>query len=379
MSSRIPREIEDAMIAAYLDGATQEEVAAQFGYSRGTCITVLQRRGIKARNPADKLRTLAQARSIPKEHEDAMIVAYVAGATAKEAAAQFGYSDVSCFNVLRRRGIASRSISEARSMAREHEDAIVEAYLAGASAERAAAQFGYNHVTGLNVLKRRGIKTRSLSEAQRRYAVDENFFDYIDMPDKAYWLGFLTADGLIGDYFVRINLQVRDVDHLHKFTASLRSEQPVTFRDNVSSNGVVTKQSVIIINSLRLVRALNRLGLTPNKTFTVRPCEAVPEELLTDYWRGVFDGDGSISRSGLLGVKWQVSLVGNRFMVEGFREFIARFVNSNANVRSLKSIFRVGYFGRAVPRAVTQVLYGNAMIFLDRKYALARELCGNHL
>src|SRR6266849_10068182 len=119
MSSRIPREIEDAMIAVYLDGATQEEVAAQFGYSRGTCITVLQRRGIKARNPADKLRTLAQARSIPKEHEDAMIVAYVAGATAKEAAAQFGYSDVSCFNVLRRRGIASRSISEAHKISRE--------------------------------------------------------------------------------------------------------------------------------------------------------------------------------------------------------------------------------------------------------------------
>ena len=342
-------------------------------------MSVLRRRGIKTRNPAEKLRSLAQARSIPKAHEDAMIAAYLAGATAKEAAAQFGYSDVSCFNVLRRRGITSRSISEARSMPREHEDAIVEAYLVGASAKQAAAQFGYNHVTGLNVLKRRGIKTRSLSEAQRRYAVDESFFDYIDTPDKAYWLGFLTADGLIGDHFVRINVQVRDVDHLHKFTASLRSEQPVTFRDNVSSNGVVTKQSVIIINSLRLVRALNRLGLTPNKTFTVRPCEAVPEELLTDYWRGVFDGDGSISRSGLLGVNWQVSLVGNRFMVEGFREFIARFVNSNANVRPLKNSFRVGYFGRAVPRAVMQVLYGNATIFLDRKYALARQLCGEDL
>ena len=78
-------------------------------------------------------------------------------------------------------------------------------------------------------------------------------------------------------------------------------------------------------------------------------------------------------------VKWQMSLVGNRFIVEGFREFIARFVNTNAGVRPLKNIFRVAYSGRLVTRAVAQVLYGNATISLDRKYALARELCGTHL
>jgi hypothetical protein len=62
---------------------------------------------------------------------------------------------------------------------------------------------------------------RTLSEALRRYALDESFFNCIDTEDKAYWLGFLTADGLIGDDFVRIDLQLRDIDHLHKFTASL--------------------------------------------------------------------------------------------------------------------------------------------------------------
>jgi hypothetical protein len=66
-------------------------------------------------------------------------------------------------------------------------------------------------------------------------------------------------------------------------------------------------------------------------------------------------------------------------MVEGFREFIARFVNTNAGVRPIKSVFRIAYFGRVIPRAVAQVLYENATIYLDRKYALVRQLCGKDL
>ena len=378
MPSRVPREIEDAMIAAYLDGATQEEVAAQFGYSRDTCIHVLQRRGIKARSISEAM-TASDKRRMPKELEDAMVAAYLAGATLEQAAGQFGYSTTACQTALRRRGITPRTLSEASRMPYEHEDTIIELYLAGATLEEAAAQFGYTPRTVINVLKRRGITRRSRSEAQRRYAVDESFFDNIDTEDKAYWLGFLTADGLITDHVVRINLQLRDIDHLYKFTASLRSEQTVTFRDTIASNGIVTKQAVIIISSRRLVRALNRLGLTSNKTFTVRPCEAVPEELLADYWRGVFDGDGSISSSGLLGITWKMSLVGNKFMVEGFHDFIASFVNTKANVRPFKNVFTISYSGRMVTRAVAQVLYENATIYLDRKYDRAKKLCGRDL
>src|SRR5947209_1873680 len=197
MPSRVPRETEDAMIAAYLDGATQEEVAAQFGCSRDTCIRVLQRRGIKARSISEAMTASDKVRRTPKELEDAMVAAYLAGATLEQAAAQFGYSATACQTALKRRGITPRTLSEASRIPREHEDIIIELYLAGVTLEEAAARFGYSPGTVINVLKRRAITRRSLSEAQRRYAVDESFFDYIDTEDKAYWLGFLTADGLI--------------------------------------------------------------------------------------------------------------------------------------------------------------------------------------
>lgn len=235
MSSRIPKEREDAIIATYLNGASKEEAAALFGYSSKVCHNALKRRGIKARNVSEAMFASPHIRRIPKEHEEAMVAAYLAGSTAMQAAAQFGYSDASCFKALRDRGVASRSASEVCRMPSEHEDAIVAAYLAGASAKQAAEQFGYSRATGQNVLKRRGVPTRPLSETHRRYTVDEGFFDSIDTPDKAYWLGFLTADGVIGDSFVRIHLKLDDTDHLCKFTASLRSEQPISFRENVCS------------------------------------------------------------------------------------------------------------------------------------------------
>lgn len=151
---RTPKEHEDAMIIAYLAGATQEEAFAQFGYDKTTCSNILKRNGIAVRE-----------RRIPKDHEEAIIAAYLAGATQEDAASLFGYDGKTCANILKRRSIIPRSSSETSRMPKEHEDGIIAAYLGGASAERAAAEFGYTDDTCFNVLKRRGITPRSHAEA----------------------------------------------------------------------------------------------------------------------------------------------------------------------------------------------------------------------
>ena len=45
--------------------------------------------------------------------------------------------------------------------------------------------------------KRWGIKTRSLSDSHKVYYLNENYFEKIDTEEKAYWLGFIYADGYI--------------------------------------------------------------------------------------------------------------------------------------------------------------------------------------
>ena len=261
----------------------------------------------------------------------------------------------------------------------EHRDAMVAAYLAGATAEEAAAQFGYSYMACIFALKQRGIKPRGRSETHRRYAVDETFFDVIDAEAKAYWLGFLTADGTIGDDYVRLGLQERDIDHLYKFAASLHSDHPVVLKESALL-GKVYHAGEVHMGSMRLAAALKRLGVGERKSFAVSPCEQVPAGLLPHYWRGIFDGDGTITlawarRFGA--IKWTVSLVGNKEIVSGFETFVRQRTGWETRVDLDKPgsrIFKVRYSGVALPQAILSVLYRDATIFLERKYRLACDV-----
>ena len=252
----------------------------------------------------------------------------------------------------------------------EHRDAMVAAYLAGATAKEAASRFGYSYMACISALKQKGIEPRTNGETHRKYHVDEMFFDVIDTEAKAYWLGFLTADGTVGDDHIILGLQEQDVLHLHKFTASLGSNHPVTIRDN-KLNGTIHRYGQVHIGSMRLAAALKRLGVGERKSFTVRPCEHVPQALLHHYWRGVFDGDGfiTLTRSRKVGSTiWLIGLVGNREMVTGFESFIQRFVKAEATIKPHYRIFMIRYGGVALPQAILRLLYQDATIFLTRKH-----------
>ena len=170
------------MIEAYLAGATLEQAAALFGYSLSTCRNILFRHNVPIRSFR-----------VPLEHEESIKAAYLAGASAKEAVAPFGYSDSTCLKILHRNGIPVRI----QQIPPEHEEAIVKAYQEGATAKQSAA--------------------------------DESFFDQIDTEKKAYWLGFLTADGSVNlkNGSITLALKASDQAHIYKFAADLGSQHPV--------------------------------------------------------------------------------------------------------------------------------------------------------
>lgn len=71
------------------------------------------------------------------------------------------------------------------------------------------------------------IKARKLGLSKYPYTCDYNYFDKIDSEEKAYWLGFIFADGYISvnensnSGCVGIDLCLSDIDHLKKFNKSI--------------------------------------------------------------------------------------------------------------------------------------------------------------
>ena len=135
-----------------------------------------------------------------------------------------------------------------------------------------------------------------------KYYYNEDYFKKIDTAEKAYWLGFLYADGCITRFYrneklksmsLELTLQDGDCEHLIKFKDALESNVPIQHK--IISNKY--KSDRIVINCTNMCRDLIELGCTPVKSLTLEfpNNNILPDKYLRDFIRGYFDGDGGVS------------------------------------------------------------------------------------
>ena len=135
-----------------------------------------------------------------------------------------------------------------------------------------------------------------------KYYYNEDYFKKIDTAEKAYWLGFLYADGCITRFYrnenlksmsLELTLQDEDYAHLVKFKEALESNVPIQHK--IINNKY--KSDRIVINCTSMCRDLIKLGCTPVKSSTLEfpNNDILPDEYLRDFIRGYFDGDGGVS------------------------------------------------------------------------------------
>ena len=247
---------------------------------------------------------------------------------------------------------------------------MIEAYERGLSGKEAAAICGKATRTFYGVLRRAGKEARPI----RKYSLDESFFDVIDSEEKAYWLGFISADGCVTKNSIVIEISDKDEEHLEKLLVSLKSNYNIYEREVEKSDGIHRYVSVSI-NSKKMVNSLYKLGVSERKSLTIKPPLDKLNGLDVHYWRGVFDGDGGMTfpreTQGKGAGAISVYLVGSYDMVDSFSKFISNKIETKAQTRKHESIFRVTYSGNALPKKVIKYMYSNSSIFLDRKKILA--------
>lgn len=225
---------------------------------------------------------------------------------------------------------------------------------------------------------------------KRKYQLDEKLFNYIDSEAKAYWLGFLAADGSISKYSLSLELNNKDIKQIENFRYFIKSNYQIKpTRKNCSR---------LRVNSVILNQSLIALGIHPNKTSDVQT-PPLQSKLLQHFYRGVFDGDGWITsrirkpaktnrkRKNKFGQYYSENA---RYCEIGFSSGSKQFINEihkwiqtklKINCGFLikrqkknQSVYQLTFGGNQLFEKVLNLLYQEATIYLDRKKEIAINL-----
>ena len=166
------------------------------------------------------------------------------------------------------------------------------------------------------------------------YKYDENYFSTIDTYDKAYWLGFILADGYIIDnrgkdnksdaIGLRIRLAESEKPHLEKLNEDINGNLPVKIVKNYGTfNKENSKLSEIHINSTQIVDDLYKLGLSSgNKSCNEKFIKFNDPNLTKNFILGMFDGDGYITKYNSWSKRDQKNRVLQEWGINSSKEFI---------------------------------------------------------
>lgn len=197
----------------------------------------------------------------------------------------------------------------------------------------------------LKILRDNNIKIRDWSHCKRRYKINENYFNNIDIPEKAYWLGLLYADGCNNEKrnYVALTLKEEDKYILEQLKNDLKSEQPII---NIYNKKFHKYYCNLTIKNENISSKLKNKGIIQNKTFISNFPEWLDENLLPDFIRGLFDGDGCISISHKYSyLYFTVHLINGNYNFMKVLENIlyTKCDMTNKNIYAHSNIFRINY------------------------------------
>ena len=248
---------------------------------------------------------------------------------------------------------------------------------------------GVEHTTFTEVAKEFGLNPQRLrdyisqyypnTKLYKDYYCNDHVFDSIDTEEKAYWLGFIFADGYISsspliegkvnEYAFELALSIKDIDHLEKFKIFC------DFSKKISANDIRCK---IKINSKNLWNTLNNYGCTPNKSLTLEfPNENIfkDKSLIRHFIRGYFDGDGCFTYSDSEHLRPETSLLGTKQFLTKVSEYlnIPQSYIYNAKKLSGQTYTLNTYTRKYISKILN--LYKDSEIYLTRKYEKYLEFC----
>jgi len=215
---------------------------------------------------------------------------YNSGKSVNWIAKLYNSSQENVSNILKNNNITV-SKSKIKESEKQH---IIEDYKLGLYCRELSEKYGINK----SVINRLIKKSKIDIHKYRKYTLNEHYFDKIDNEEKAYFLGFLYADGcnLENRNTIQISLQEEDKLILEKFNLLIDSNKELEYIDYSIKQPKWKNQWKLTFSSKHISQQLVKLGCFARKSLTLEfPTEEqVPAHLTRHFIRGYFDGDGCI-------------------------------------------------------------------------------------
>lgn len=200
----------------------------------------------------------------------------------------------------------------------------------------------------------------------------------IDSEEKAYWLGFLLADGCLaksknGGRYLRVHLSVKDEDHLQKLKEAVGYGGPVVIRR-------VSKKSkhfgaLLILNSKEMCSSLLEKGWDDfKKSGGTRILSSIQKGMRPAMVRGLVDGDGGLSVKKKNGQFTIFFCDMHRSVVEWAMDFILKIGVTGGCLNKPKkaNCWSFRYEGNRKVKQIVDVIKGTPC--LDRKAELMGQV-----
>lgn len=203
--------------------------------------------------------------------------------------------------------------------------------------------------------------------------INNNFFNTIDNPLKAYFLGLIMSDGYIMTTLynkeVGLALKAEDKYILDILNSHISPEKKISKYRNSYKWKVVSSQ---------MYEDLKRYGIVENKSHSEYHYPDIPKEYDKDFIRGYFDGDGCISlKSTGFNV---ISICGNSkvFLEELANKLLQYHIQTRPIIKTIKgrkSEFFTLYISGGINKSIfKRFIYTEAEIYLIRKYERFKEI-----
>lgn len=318
---------------------------------------------------------MKKSKPLTKEQIDQIIEMNELGWSTKEIYTQMGITRDQAYKTIRKYGLSSNC---GKVFTPSDIEMIKKLYLDGLTIQEIHKGYFKEKCSdgGINrVLRQLGITRRNGIQS----TIDHDYFEEIDTERKAYWIGFILADGSVhkreyqrGTYtnILRVELKISDKYLLDELAKDLKSDRTVKEYkvDEKRGDFKAKHNGYITFSSKKVGDDLSKYGIIPNKTLKLKELPDIKEELMPHFIRGYFDGDGSVyinSKSQAL----RTSFYGTHDFVENIHLFLKKKLNLRDKSIIDQKEAKVSFvsYSKEESEKIYHYMYKDSTIFLKRK------------